>query len=68
MTVCALRLTPRQRLVVELRLRRLGRREIAHELGISAATVREHLDTARVANGLQDETELLIAADRESRG
>jgi DNA-binding CsgD family transcriptional regulator len=62
-----LRLTPRQSIVVQLRLRRLGRREIAHQLGISPETVRDHLDDARAANGFEDETALLIAADRETR-
>ena len=60
-----LSLTPRQREVVELRLRRLGRREIAHRLGISPETVRAHLDDARECNGVSDELELLLVADRE---
>lgn len=64
----SLELTPRQRRVVELRLRRLGRREIAALLGISPKTVRDHLDEARRANGLQDELELLLTADRQWRG
>jgi DNA-binding CsgD family transcriptional regulator len=62
-----LSLTPRQREVVDLRLRRLGRREIAHRLGISPSTVREQLDRARDANGLVDELELLLAVDRQRR-
>jgi DNA-binding CsgD family transcriptional regulator len=64
----SLDLTPRQRRVVELRLRRLGRREIAGLLGISPDTVRAHLDDARRHNGLQDELELLLQADRQWRG
>jgi DNA-binding CsgD family transcriptional regulator len=63
----ALRITPRQRRVIELRLERLGRREIAHRLGISPATVREQLDRARAANKLVDEVDLLLAVDRERR-
>lgn len=61
-----MRLTPRQREVVGLRLRRLGRREIAHRLGISPDTVRHHLDEARAAAGASDEVELLLAVTRES--
>lgn len=61
-----LHLTPRQREVVGLRLRRLGRREIAHRLGISPETVRDHIDDARAANGARDEVELLLAVARES--
>lgn len=63
-----LHLTPRQREVVALRLRRLGRREIAHRLGISPVTVRDHLDDAREANGVDDEVDLLLAAAREWMG
>lgn len=63
-----LHLTPRQRDVVELRLRRLGRREIAHRLGITPRCVRSHLDDARRRNGLQDELALLIAVALELRG
>jgi DNA-binding CsgD family transcriptional regulator len=62
-----LRLTPRQQRVVMLRLRRYGRREIAHQLGISPDGVRRHLDKARHANGFDDELGLLLAADREQR-
>ena len=70
MTVCApsLRLRPRERAIVDLLLRRRGRREIAHELGISPRTVREYIDNARERNGLADEVDLLLAADRERRG
>lgn len=69
MTVAfGLQLTPRQRRVVELRLRRFGRREIARQLGISPETVRDHLDDARSTNGYVDEVALLIAFDRELRG
>ena len=69
MAVCAppLRLSPRQRAIVDLRLRRLGRREVAHVLGISPETVREHIDRARERNGLEDEVDLLLAAEREAR-
>lgn len=62
-----LRLTPRQRRVLDLRLRRFGRREIARQLGISPRTVRKHLDEARKINGFDGEFELQIAADRERR-
>lgn len=61
-----LHLTPRQREVVSLRLRRLGRREIAHRLGISPRAVRFHLDEARAGIGASDEVELLLAVARES--
>jgi DNA-binding CsgD family transcriptional regulator len=61
-----LHLTPRQRQVVGFRLRRLGRREIAHRLGISPRAVRFHLDEARAGNGMSDEVELLLNAARES--
>lgn len=60
-------LSPRQREVVDLRLRRMGRREIAQRLGISPATVRHHIDEARVANNLVDEVDLLIAVVLETR-
>lgn len=62
-----LQLTPRQREVVGLRLRRLGRREIAHLLGIQPRTVRSHLDVARLSNGFAEELDLLLAADRDER-
>lgn len=61
-----LQLTPRQRAVVDLRLCRLGRREIAHRLGISPETVRAHLDDARARNGVSDEVDLLLVAVRET--
>lgn len=63
-----MQLTPRQTRVVDLRLKRLGRREIAHALGVSVRTVKADLDQARAAIGACDEVELLIAADRARRG
>lgn len=63
----ALNLTPRQRRVVELRLRHLGRREIADRLGITPRGVRKHLDEARRSNGFEDELDLLLTADRSWR-
>jgi DNA-binding CsgD family transcriptional regulator len=67
LAIASLDLTPRQRRVVELRLRHLGRREIAERLGISPRGVRKHLDEARRSNGLEDEVDLLLAADRQWR-
>lgn len=66
MTDSEFHLTPRQRQVVTLRLRRLGRREIAHRLGISPRAVRFHLDEARAIAGASDEVDLLLALTRES--
>lgn len=69
MTVAArdeLHLTPRQREIVGLRLRRLGRREIAYRLGISPDTVRHHLDEARINSGASDEVDLLLAVAHEA--
>ena len=65
--VAPLTLTPREREVVDLRLSRLGRREIAERLGISSRAVRKHLDQARARNGAGDELDLLLAADRQGR-
>lgn len=67
LTLPSLDVTPRQRRVIELRLRRLGRREIADRLGIRPSTVRAHLDEARRTNGLADEVDLLLMADRSWR-
>lgn len=60
-------LTARQRLVLELRIRGRGRRQIAEELGLSARTVREEFDRARAATGTSDEFELLLVVDRQLR-
>lgn len=63
--LACLDITPRQREIVRLRLRGLGRREIAHRLGISPETVRDHLDEARARTGAADEVALLLAISRE---
>lgn len=60
-----LQLTTREREVVDLRLRRMGRREIAHLLGISPVVVKQTLDRARRRNGCEDEVVLLIRVTRE---
>lgn len=56
-TPTPLRLSPRQREVIELAARGLTNREIAHALQISAATVHAHLSAVYAALEVTNRTE-----------
>ena len=55
-------LTPRETDVVRLVARGLADKELAHALGISPLTVRNHLRTAREKTGLANRTQLALYA------